>query len=126
MRRWGAALGPAAVWAAFLFFLSSQSTLPVSLHSGLDKVAHFGAYTVLGAFLAHAALRLGLPILLALFVGMCYGATDELYQSTVPGRHASVGDWIADALGVIAGVLFVLIVHRRMRPDRDAPRGGTA
>lgn len=126
MRRWAGALGPAALWAAFLFFMSSQSTLPVSLHSGLDKVAHFGAYAVLGAFLAHATLRLGYPIFLALFVGMCYGATDELYQSTVPGRHASVGDWIADVLGVIAGVIFVIIVHRRLRPDQGAPRGGTA
>ncbi len=123
-----AALGPAVAWALLLLFMSSQSSLPVSLHSGLDKVAHFGAYSVLGALLAHAAIRLGAPLRIAVLAGILYGAMDELYQSTVPGRDAAVGDWIADALGVLAGTLFVLVFFRRRRtPASGSPeRGPTA
>jgi VanZ family protein len=105
---------PAATWAAVLFFLSSRDTLPVDLGGGLDKVAHFGAYLVLGFLLAFGANRLSLPLWLAVVLGFAYGLLDELHQSTVPGRHADLGDWIADAAGTLAGVLlFVLVIRIR-------------
>lgn len=117
MTRWVVVWGPAAAWAAFLFLLSSRSTLPVDLESGLDKVAHFGAYLVLGFLLARGAYGIGVPILVAIAVGWCYGALDEFHQATVPGRMPSVGDWVADALGTAAGVgLFLLILRARGRP----------
>ena len=70
----------------------------------------------------------GALLLMAVLVGVLYGAMDELYQSTVPGRDAAVGDWIADALGVLAGTLFVLVFFRRRRtPASGSPeRGPTA
>jgi hypothetical protein len=112
---------PAAIWAAFVFFLSSRETLPVDLSGGLDKVAHFGAYLVLGFLLAFGAYRMGLPLGLAILLGFAYGVLDELHQSTVPGRHADVGDWIADAAGTLAGVfLFVLVTRGRKASSRNA------
>jgi VanZ family protein len=103
---------PAATWAAFLFFLSSRDTLPVDLSGGLDKVAHFAAYLVLGFLLAFGASRTGLSLALAVFLGFAYGVFDELHQSTVPGRHADAGDWIADAAGTLAGVLLFVLFPR--------------
>jgi hypothetical protein len=100
-----AAWGPAAAWASFLFFLSSRPSLGVDLSGGLDKVAHFSAYLVLGFFLAHAAKRRDHPLLLAVALGMLYGALDEFHQSFVPGRTPAFADWIADVLGTVAGVL---------------------
>ena len=35
--------------------------------------------------------------------GALYGATDEWHQSFVPGRDASVLDWLADLCGVTLG-----------------------
>ncbi len=116
MIRWVAAWGPAAAWAAFLFLLSSRSTLPVDLDSGLDKVAHFSAYLVLGFLLARGANSIGVSTLVAIVVGWGYGALDEFHQASVPGRLPSVGDWVADALGTAVGVgLFLLILRARSR-----------
>jgi VanZ family protein len=114
------AWAPAVVWAAVLFLFSSRPTLPTDLGGGLDKVAHFGAYAVLGLLLAQGALtsRLawGWPVLL----GLAYAASDEIHQHFVPGRSPDVADWAADALGVAAGCLFLY----RVRGGR--PRSGSA
>jgi VanZ family protein len=101
------AWGPAALWAAVLFLLSE--TEPVS--SGLwtlvnDKVAHLALYLVLGVALAwgrHRA-RKKIPLGLLILAGMAYGASDEWHQSFVPGRTPSLGDFLADSLGVAIGV----------------------
>jgi VanZ family protein len=37
-------------------------------------------------------------------LGVAYGASDELHQHFVPGRSVEFGDWVADSLGVCAGV----------------------
>jgi len=108
---------PAAVWAAVLFFASSRETLGVDLSGGLDKLAHFGAYFVLGALLAHATTRLGETPLLAVAIGVAYGAVDEIHQHFVPGRTSDVFDWVADTAGVICGVLIFLLVFTRNAPN---------
>jgi len=105
---------PAAAWAAILFHLSSRPTLPVELASGLDKLAHFGAYAVLGVLLAVAALPRH-PLYVPILLGFLYGAFDELHQSTVPGRRAEVGDWIADAAGTLVGVILFLYASRFLK-----------
>ncbi len=125
MTRWVVAWGPAGVWAAVLLAASSRTTLPVDLSGGLDKVAHFGAYLVLGFLLAHATSRLRMPVGLAVALGWMYGMVDELYQTTVTGRDSSLGDWIADAAGTVAGVaiyLFLLRTRNRsaLTPDFDS------
>ena len=38
---------------------------------------------------------------MTILICMVYGAIDELHQIYIPGRYASVGDWIADVLGVL-------------------------
>lgn len=116
MKRWALAWGPAAIWAAFLFLLSSRPTIPVDLSSGIDKVGHFAAYLVLGILLAHGTRRFSYPAVVAIVLGMLYGASDEWHQSMVPGRTAEFGDWIADALGSIAGVALYIYFRRRRAP----------
>jgi VanZ family protein len=106
--RWALAAG----WAAFLFLLSSRPTLPVDLELGLDKVAHFIAYVVLGFLLAAAVRSSRMALWLAVVIGWAYGAADELHQSIVPGRFATLGDWFADAAGTVAGILLFLLINR--------------
>ena len=112
---------PAAVWAAVLFLASAQEAIGIDLSGGQDKIAHFGAYLVLGLLLTHATSRSGMPVLLAIGLGFFYGVTDEMHQSRVPGRSAELADWIADAAGTLVGVLIYLWVSRLRAPAEPSP-----
>lgn len=117
MSRRLAAWVPAIAWAALLFFLSSRESLPAPRLPHFDKVAHFGAYLVLGALLALAADRSRLPLWVAILLGIAYGASDEVHQMFVPGRTSSLGDLAADA----AGVLVAVLCYARGRARRTPP-----
>lgn len=121
VRTWG----PALAWAVVIFLVSSRPTLPVGLELGLDKVAHFVTYGVLGCALARGQHLSGWPWVSALVLGLAYGALDELHQSFVPGRFADAADWAADALGTAAGVSIFHWWHRR-RTGQARRRSGTA
>jgi VanZ family protein len=106
-------------WAALIWVLSSRRATPAAPGSWrplLHNAAHVGVYAVLGAlvlFALHRALRRpGLP---AALLAACYGVVDELHQSYVPSRIASVGDVISDATGAVLGVAGVLWFWRRDR-----------
>ncbi len=102
---------PALTLAALIVVLSSRSELPG--HLGFphpwDKVVHASAFALL-AFLLEWGLqgprrwptyrRHGF-IFLAL---LAFGASDEWHQSFVPGRDASLGDWLADGTGTLIGL----------------------
>jgi len=100
-----------------LYTLSSRSSLG-GVPAGWDKLAHASAYGILG-FLALRACHAGilplraLPATLALLLSIGYGALDELHQRFVPGRDASVEDWIADALGAGAATIVLAWLTRR-------------
>lgn len=113
---------PAFAWATVIFMLSSRSTVPVDLDLGLDKVAHFGAYAVLGAFLARGQVASRLPVALVFALGLAYAASDEWHQSFVPGRSSDAGDWLADAAGVAAGLAFYHWARRRAWRHTSARR----
>lgn len=108
--------GPAVLWAALLFALSSRSALPLPQPSGIDKVEHFAAYAVLGALLARASSGSGVWLGWAILAGLLFGASDEWHQAFVPGRDSSALDWVADAFGTLAGALF----HHRWHARRLA------
>lgn len=125
MRRIAGRWGPPLLWAAVIFALSSRPRLPSPEVAGFDKVSHFGAFALL-AFLLARALDGPRGGFRAAAVGMLYGVSDELHQAFVPGRSPDWRDWVADALGVLAGIyVFHLWRARRMRnaPAREA---GTA
>ncbi len=96
---------PALAWAGTIFFLSSRPHLVdgPELIPHFDKVAHFGAYALLGLLLAHAVRASGLPLVVAIALGWLYGISDEWHQSFVPGRSVDAWAGVAGALGVLAG-----------------------
>ncbi len=112
---------PAVLWAATLFVLSAQSTLPKvgpQFHN-IDKVHHLIAYAILGVLVTFALRRAhNLPLpkaaLLAILIASAYGATDEFHQRFVPNRSCDVWDWTADTLGAsIAATAFYTYESRR-------------
>lgn len=121
---WLRGWGPALLCAALIFLASSRPTIPVPLERGTDKLAHFVAYSVFGFALGHARFHSGIPFAAAAVIGALYGLSDELHQSFVPGRSAELGDWVADALGVLAG-LFAYHLWRRLRSGREGGAGNS-
>jgi len=120
--RWLRGWGPALICAALIFFASSRPTLPVPLGGGTDKLAHFGAYAVLGLALGHARAVFGFSPAVATLIGGLYALSDEVHQSFVPGRSPDFADWVADALGILAG----LFAHHLWRRNRSAGHPGRA
>ena len=124
---WGRWL-PVIGYAALIYMLSDQPKLPST--PGGDKTAHLVAYAGLGFLLARAmgpGVRAGFRWLGAFVGGTLYGLSDEWHQSFVPGRHASVDDFVADAAGAAIGGLLFLGVRRaatQLYPDRCADEVG--
>jgi len=75
----------------------------------LDKLAHVLVYALLTLSLGLCCSRawwLKRPLRTALLVGaviLAFGTADELHQYFVASRDASILDWAADLLGVLAG-----------------------
>lgn len=109
---------PAAIWAAVLFLVSHQPTISVNLSGGRDKLAHFGAYLILGLLLAVGRGPQARTLWLIL-LGSLYGIIDELHQSFVPGRSADIWDVAADILGATTGVLIYRLARRRISWSGD-------
>lgn len=115
--------GPAALWAAVLFLLSEWESPGVRLDSGLDKLVHGGLYLVFGFTLAWGKWRTPARAHSAvlILVGAAYGLLDEWHQTLVQGRDASLGDAVADALGVLLGFMVFTWLAARYTRGRAAP-----
>lgn len=103
------------LWAVVLFAQSSipqDSLPPMPPIIGWDKLVHMVLYGVL-AYLAMRSRIEGHPMVwIIILFCLAYGASDELHQLAVPGRTASIYDWIADSLGAI---LVVSVVSWRQK-----------
>jgi len=112
-------------WAALILVMTSWPAPPplVPQVSGLDKVAHFTVYAILG-YLVSRALRppAAWPARLNAITAMAvFGFIDELHQLLIPGREASVWDWTADFSGATIGLLLGLHLLSLARTRQDLP-----
>ncbi len=102
---------PVAAWMALIFVLSAQSKLPGLGADWLDDLVqiagHFAEYAVLGLLVARAAAPDGAsaPARIATVIlwAAAYAISDEWHQSFVPGRDASLIDWMVDMVGAVVG-----------------------
>lgn len=80
-----------------------------------DKAAHMILYAGFGLLLFYTINNSSNPafrdhaFLLAIIIGIIYGASDEFHQSFVPGRSASIWDLAADFLGVSTAQTIIFI-----------------
>ncbi|MBI5902255.1 MAG: VanZ family protein [Deltaproteobacteria bacterium] len=90
----------------------------------MDKVAHFGAYSVMGLLWARAlnsgpgragGLKASWRAALAVIVIALFGAFIEVCQMYVPGRSAEVMDALANGAGGFSGVVVYGRIMRRLR-----------
>ncbi|WP_406661241.1 VanZ family protein [Methanolobus sp. ZRKC3] len=94
-----------------------------------DKIAHMFLYFGLGLLLHLTFGNSGNTFLrkyaavFAVVLGVIYGITDEIHQSYVPGRTASVHDLLADGIGVtIAQLVFILFVLKSLQNRKEKKR----
>jgi VanZ family protein len=101
------------IWFSYLFAAFAATHTPkadrVLVPSFLSDLAmHFAGYAVLGGltmWMLSPARRMPLRLMGASCLGlMAYAAFDELTQPLV-GRACELGDWVADVLGALAGIL---------------------
>ena len=106
----------AALYALGIFLLSANpkppepavmTTMPYS-----DKIAHFFLYFFFGFLLYAASLKTKFPsfksVEMSFLIGTVYAFTDEVHQYFVPGRSCDYLDFLVDALGISAGILFLM------------------
>lgn len=97
---------PAVSYAVFIYWLSDQSQ-PPGTNLSPDKVLHFLGFGFFSLAVA-VGLRKGSQVsstlgwtLGAFIIVVLYGCLDELHQSSVAGRTASLGDILADSMGAL-------------------------
>jgi VanZ family protein len=109
LKRWV----PLFLWLAIIFVGSSYPHLSgekFGVPEGADKVAHGIEYLVL-AFLFYRGLaiehrRRPVPLWLLVIIACgAIGMVDEFHQQFVPGRDASILDFLADMAGIVSGTL---------------------
>ncbi len=119
---------------ALIYLLSAQPELPgpgkrgEPLREAFNYASHVAAYAILALFAWRASQTLPMALEnartqnlgIAVFT-ILYAITDELHQSFVPGREASLLDILADAVGMLLclATIAALRFQRRARlPDR--------
>jgi VanZ family protein len=114
--------GPFLAALAFVFWLSSMSTVPGAQYFW-DKFLHAVGYAGLGV-LAMRAFHGGFdrprvrPTLYAAITVILWAISDEFHQSFVPGRDASALDVLADTVGFSLSVLLLVVATRIVRPAK--------
>lgn len=114
-RNWRARLaawGPALLWMGGIFYLSSRSTLPGPSNPFWNTLLKKGGHAIVYALLALLYRRALRPALrpnaqlygLAWLLAALYATTDEAHQHFVPGRHATLTDWLIDGAGAALGL----------------------
>ena len=115
----------AAGWMAvsLLFLASSRfSNTGAGLTAGISTplfghlflFGMLGFLTAVGALVIRRSERLAVALVAALLVGGAWALATEWYQTTLPGREASLEDLLANALGTAAGALLAWLARRRV------------
>ena len=100
---------PALITMGISWYLSSGTLETVQLPSVSDKLIHLVCFAGLGFFWTWWFKKeawLQRPVrhfLLVTLIVAAYGMVDEIHQYFVPGRHASILDWVADLIGGFLG-----------------------
>ena len=104
---------PLIGYAALMFYLSSQSSIP-KFFPGFylsDKLLHGIEYAIFGGLVFHALQdspktpeTLKKTIVFSFLLVLLYGISDETHQYFVPKRDASFFDLIADLVGGGLGI----------------------
>ena len=113
---------PILIYMTVIFYLSGLSSTGISL--GFDEsgfLLHIIEYFIL-CFLIHRGFSnssLGFStysfLAFSISISVLYGITDEIHQSFIPNRTASLIDIFADFVGSVSGSVAYLKLIRKTR-----------
>lgn len=117
---------PPLLYMALIFVVSSMKQPPLPTPKfewlSIDKLYHFIEYAILSILLTIAFLNASPQRfskkwiwVSAAIISILYGASDEIHQAFVPGRFATISDWVSDVIGAIAGVFVVYLYCRKKK-----------
>jgi VanZ family protein len=110
-------------WGLTIIILSSIPNIPtLKIHTAkaefrLDYLMHFCEYGVLTfvTFLSFAGeefkIRFRKFMLITTFL-VTFAVLDELHQKLIPGRTCSIKDMTSDVTGILAAIIFMLLIFR--------------
>lgn len=123
----------AILWMSSVPGVISEDATPMHrmfmwIPSTVQNLLHVPVYAGL-AFVWCGVLSLRLSRPWHIFVGaflitVGFGIVDEWYQSFIPGRFASVGDILVNALGAVVGISFFFCVFGKNAEKTDPDNGG--
>lgn len=90
------------VWvASWLPMAAALDAANVTEHA--DKFVHAGLFAIVGGLGIRGWSQVDQRWRMCAFL-LAFGLVTEGLQLIVPGRSASIGDWLADAIGVLIGL----------------------
>ena len=117
-----------APWLGLMLIIFIQSSIgslriPDIDFKLTDKIVHFLVFGILGILTARGLVNSNIKIIrenyisFTLIICILYGASDEIHQYYVPGRHSELLDWVADVLGILVMVWLYKIYrnHRALK-----------
>ena len=111
---------PAALYYAFIFYLSSRShDIKIDILF-FDKVIHIVEFALLGLLLSFGYfMSLKSPLMvkavLTICSGILLGGLDEFHQYFIPRRSVEFFDVIADAIGILIGLMLYYYFSRTVK-----------
>ncbi len=111
---------PAALYYAFIFYLSSRShDIKIDILF-FDKVIHIVEFALLGLLLSFGYfMSLKSPLMvkgvLTICSGILLGGLDEFHQYFIPRRSVEFFDVIANAIGILIGLLLYYYFSRSVK-----------
>lgn len=110
---------PLVIYWIVLLAATSFPTIKVPTTSISDKGYHFIAYFGLGVLLNLTLIfQNKYPLLkkknsfYTLLIGSIYGIFDEIHQYFIPGRSMEFLDFVADFIGLVLALFFVLFLTK--------------
>ena len=115
------------IWLATIFVLSGIQNPYLDIEIAHLTVSsffkHFVEYGILGVlsynFFRLAFKNQNLAVICSIFFPFLYGVSDEIHQYFVPTRISDLPDVIVDAIGGLAGVLFLILVFFLIRKNNE-------
>jgi len=102
-----------AILLTLYFWGNSQPEAAGLVPPPWDKLAHLLWYAVLASLLLLGLGHRTWPWVLA--GTLLLAGWDEWHQFALPGRSPGIDDWLADALGAVAGIGIGHLIGRRVR-----------
>jgi len=116
---------PVLGYISLIFFFSSLHQPPDPLKfKHADKLYHLGEYGMFSLLVGRAFRfsvspysKLGAAVMTVAMV-MMIAASDEYYQSFVPGRDSSIYDWMADSTAAVLACIVLWQFWSRSRKGK--------